>query len=253
MSFSDAWSAVVEFMESASTGTMTDDTMDSYKIALPSGLSSKGVDSCITFCTNSSRPKTFEALSKNTCCELLSTMTNWIFTNFRACASPESYFVRATIAEDSNPKSETDKQKVVLVGASNLNRSVASFSDLSLDFSNKSVADCTPSPENIGLLSDMLRQQHELGAKAFVFDIFGNIELRYKQYDGTTLLLFKGQGFHLDGKVVVCPVDLFKRTIDSMAPIFVALKDTPSVIILYPQCRGGFLEGVAMTLDIALQ
>jgi hypothetical protein len=89
---------------------MTSETMDSYKIALPSGLSSKGVDSCITFCTNISRPIAFEGLSKDTCCELLSTMLNWNFANFRACASPESYLVRATIAEDSNPKSETDKQ-----------------------------------------------------------------------------------------------------------------------------------------------
>jgi hypothetical protein len=78
----------------------------------------------------------------------------------------------------------------------------------------------------------MIRQQHEHGAKAFVLDIFGNIGLRYEQYDGTTSLPFKSQGkFHLGRKVVVCPADLFKRTIESMAPIFVALKDTPSVII----------------------
>jgi hypothetical protein len=31
--------------------------------------------------------------------------------------------------------------------------------------------------------------------------------------------------------VVVCPVDLFKRTVKSLAPIFVALKETPLVII----------------------
>jgi hypothetical protein len=120
---------------------------------------------------------------------------------------------------------------VVLIGASNLNRSLASFSDPSLDFSNKSVAGWTPTPENIRSLSDMIRQQQEHGAKAFVFDMFGNIGLRYEQYDGTTSLPFKSQGkFHLGGKVVVCPADLFKRTIESMAPIFVALKDTPSVI-----------------------
>jgi hypothetical protein len=65
-----------------------------------------------------------------------------------------------------------------------------------------------------------------------VFDIFGNIGLRYEQYDGTTSLPFKSQGkFHLGGKVVVCLADLFKRTIESMAPIFVALNDTLSVII----------------------
>jgi hypothetical protein len=78
----------------------------------------------------------------------------------------------------------------------------------------------------------MIRQQHELGAKAFVFDLFGNIGLRYEQYDGTTSLPFRSQGkFRLGGKVVECSADLFKRTIESMAPIFVALKETPCVII----------------------
>jgi hypothetical protein len=76
----------------------------------------------------------------------------------------------------------------------------------------------------------MIRQQQELGAKAFLFEIFSNIGLRNEQYDGTTSLPFKSQGkFHLGGKVVVCPAE--KRTIESIAPIFVALNDTPSVII----------------------
>jgi hypothetical protein len=202
ISYSDAWSAVVESMENASTGTTTCETMDSYKIALPSGLSSKGVDCCITFCTNSSRPIAFDGLSEDNCHELLSTMLNWNFTNFRACASPENYLARATIAEESNSKSGTGMQKVVLVGASNLNRSQSSFVDPSLVFSNKSVAGWTPVPENIRSLSDMIRQQQEQGAKAFVLNIFGNIGVRYEQYDSTTSLPFKSQGkFHLGGKL----------------------------------------------------
>jgi hypothetical protein len=144
VSFSDAWSAVVESMENASTGTMTYETMDSYKIAFPSGMSSKGVDCCITFCTNSSRPIAFDELSKDKCRKLLSTKLNWNFANFRACTSSESYLVRATIADDSNSKSGIGRQKVVLVGASNLNRSLSNFIDPSLDFSNKSVTDLTP-------------------------------------------------------------------------------------------------------------
>jgi hypothetical protein len=140
------------------TKETTYETMDSYNIALPCGLSSKGVDCCITFCTNSSRPIAFDGLSKDNCRELLSTILNWNFANFRACASPESYLVRATIVDNSNSKSGTGRQKVVLVGASNLNRSQSSFVDPSLDFSNKSVTGWTPTPENIRSLSDMIRQ-----------------------------------------------------------------------------------------------
>jgi hypothetical protein len=175
---------------------------------------------------------TFEGLSKDTCSELLSTMLTWNFVNFRACTSPESYLVRATIAENQKPTSETNKQKVTLIGASNLSRSTASFSDPSLTFTSKSIAGWTPTQENIRQLSETIGQQLELGAKAFVLDLLGNIGTRYKQYDGTTSLPFKSQGkFHLGGKVVNCPVDLFKKTIDTLAPIFGALKDTPSVII----------------------
>ncbi len=121
---------------------------------------------------------------------------------------------------------------MILIGASNLGRSAASFSDPSLTFTNKSIAGWTPTLENIKQLSDTIGQQLESGASAFILDLLGNIGTRYEQYDGTTSLPFKSQGkFHLAGKVVVCPVDLFKRTIDTMAPIFGALKETPSVII----------------------
>jgi hypothetical protein len=97
------WARVVEAMEYASTGSTTLDTMASYKVALPANLSMRKLDSCTTFCSNSSRPITFEGLSKDTCHELISNMLHWTFTNFKACA-------RATIADSVNPSSETEEE-----------------------------------------------------------------------------------------------------------------------------------------------
>jgi hypothetical protein len=164
------------------------DNMDSYKVALPSSLTAGCIDTCITFCTNNSRPITFEGLSKGTCSELLSSMLNWIFVNFRACASPESYLVRTTTADNSKSLSENGKQKVVLIGASNLKKSVASFTDPSFVYLDKSVPGWTPTASNIETMSTLIKEQCEGGATAFIFDVFGNIGIRYERFDGTTSL-----------------------------------------------------------------
>jgi hypothetical protein len=218
VSFNDVWSAVVEAMECASTGSTTYDNMDSYKVALPPGLAVECIDSCITFCTNSSHPRTFEGLSKGTCGELLSSMLNWIFVFFRACASPESYLARATTADNSHPESENCKQRVVLIGARNLKRSTASFTDPSLEYIDKSMAGWTPTPYNIKKLSELIQQQCDDGARAFIFYLLGKTGLMYEQFDGTTSVPFRSGGrYHLGGKAIVCPAELFKRTVDSIS------------------------------------
>jgi hypothetical protein len=138
---------------------------------------------------------------------------------------------------------ENGKQKVVLVGANNLKISATCFNDPSFDRKDKSVKGWTPTLDNIKMLAEMIRQQHDQGARDFVFDFFGNIGLRYEQFDGTMSLSFKSEGrFHLGGKAVVCPADLFKRMVDSMASVFTALNETPCVIIppmprwIFEQC-----------------
>jgi hypothetical protein len=108
---------------------------------------------------------------------------------------------------------------VVLAGASGLKRSPAHFNDLSFEYTEKSVAGWTPTPGNINELAEMIRLMCDQGTMAFVFNIFGNIGLRYEQFDAITALPFKSQGcFHLGGKIVTCPADLFRKTIESTAP-----------------------------------
>ncbi len=69
-------------------------------------------------------------------------------------------------------------------------------------------------------------------ASAFVFDLFGNSSVRFEQFDGSTSLPFKSQGgFHLGGKVIVSPPDIFKKTIAAVIPIMLEKKDMPCVVV----------------------
>jgi hypothetical protein len=92
----DSWAVLVAALDSCSSGASTLTNMDTYKVVLPSSLSSATLDSCTTFCTQSSRPITHAGLSKDNCCELLSSLLNSISTDFRACIDPEFYLARAT-------------------------------------------------------------------------------------------------------------------------------------------------------------
>jgi hypothetical protein len=115
---SESWMGAVVALEACSIGATQLEVMESYKVALPSTQQCLTIDSTITFCSNNSRPVTCTGLSKDRCCELLGSLPNCLFSNFRACASPEEYLVR----EDGKDKlsEKGSEQRIVLVGASNL-------------------------------------------------------------------------------------------------------------------------------------
>jgi hypothetical protein len=70
---------------------------------------------------------------------------------------------------------------------------------------------------------------------AFAFDIFGSTSVWYAQFDGTNLLPFKSQGqFHFGGKIVVSPLDLCKKTEDSVIPILSTRQNVPCLIVFVP-------------------
>jgi hypothetical protein len=117
LGFHDVRLELVAAMEENSSGSITLDVMDSYKLALPSTLQSRALDKTVTFCTNNSRPVTFAGLSKDRCDELLGSLLRCLFENFRACLRPEIYLARADV---TNIPSENTGKKVTLVGASNL-------------------------------------------------------------------------------------------------------------------------------------
>jgi hypothetical protein len=104
---------------------------------------------------------------------VISNLLNCIYTNFRACPSPENFLARTPVAE-IGIQSETDVQKVVLAGASNLKYSVAYFSNPSFTFIDHTTPGWMPTPENIAALRDSVRIHSTQKACAFVFNLFGN-------------------------------------------------------------------------------
>jgi hypothetical protein len=142
----EVWRGLVVAMDSLSSGAMQLDVMDSYKVLLPGSLQCRTLDKPLTFCSSSSRPVTFLGLPKDRCDELLSLLLNNIFTNFRACSRPEDDLVRA---DEITKGSETTEQKVILIGASNLNRACRSFEATDLTVENHSVPGWAPTVENI--------------------------------------------------------------------------------------------------------
>ncbi len=77
---------------------------------------------------------TYNGLSKDRCHELLSSLLNCLYANFRACASPKDYLERA---DGKNQQSEDSiGKKIVLIGASNLGHSVSHFAGSNMEFTN---------------------------------------------------------------------------------------------------------------------
>jgi hypothetical protein len=171
---------------------------------------------------------TFNGLSKDRCVELLGSLLNCVFANFRACSNPEDYLKRV---DETKKESDNTEQKVILVGASNLRNSRPHFDGASSRILDATVPGWTATPENI---SSMCKNTTAMvpRASAFVFDILGNSAVRFEQFDGTTSLPFKSNGiFHLGGNVVVSSPEIFKKLVDSVTPIFKAKGDRPCVIV----------------------
>jgi hypothetical protein len=84
----NVWRGLVAAMENFSTGATTLDTVETYKLVLPSTLHARLLDRPMTFCSNNSRPMTFNGLSKDSCSELLGLMLANIHEKFRACSRP---------------------------------------------------------------------------------------------------------------------------------------------------------------------
>jgi hypothetical protein len=224
----EAWHDTVTAMEMHSTGVTQLEVMESYKVVLPSSLTTRSLDKPVTFCSNNSRPVTFLGLPKGRCGELLGSLLKCIYDNFRACLRPENYLARA----DSNAKkSETTEILVALVGASNLRQSLHHFAATNMNFDDITQPGWQATTENVENLASIVEQKRE-SMTAFVFDIFGNGSVRFEQFDGTYSLPFKSHGtYHLGGKVVTTPPTTFKKLVENVLPVLKAKGDKPCIVI----------------------
>jgi hypothetical protein len=159
---------------------------------------------------------------------LLGSLLKFLFENFRACARPEAYLVRA---DETINQSEKSESIVTLVGASNLGYSMAHFSDSNMTIVGITVAGWTPCPENISQMIATVEEKTKTST-AFVFDLLGNSSVRFEQFDGTTSLPFKSNGkFHLAGKVITTPPEIFKKVVHAITPIIKAIGSKPCIVL----------------------
>jgi hypothetical protein len=100
-----------------------------------------------------------------------------------------------------------------------------------------SIPGWTPNPGNVTKLKLEVERLATEGVSSFVFDLHSNTALRYAQFDGSTSLPYKSQGrYHLEGNVVTSPMDLFKKSVESVLPIYLAT-GTANCVIIPPQPR----------------
>jgi hypothetical protein len=106
------------------------------------------------------------------------------------------------------------------------------FNDASFKYVDNSSPGWKPTPDNIVAVRDNVRVHVAQHVSAFVFDLLGNSLVRFEQFDGSLSLPYKSQGkFHLGGKVVVSPPDVFKKTVSAIIPILLEKKDIPCIVV----------------------
>jgi hypothetical protein len=123
------------------------------------------------------------------------------------------------------------EKKVTLIGASNLGQSLSHFADPDFVFDGITVPGWTPSTDNVAKMVSLVECKTKDSA-AFVFNLLGNSSVRFEQFDGTTAIPFKSNGkFHLAGKLVATPPEIFKKVVENITPILKAKGDKPCVVV----------------------
>ncbi len=154
-----------------SLGTTRLDTMISHKVALPSSLSVTNLDFFVTFASNSSRPITFEGLSKYTCDELLCSLLGSIWEKHNWDTGPED-----GARWSQQPKTHfcwLQGPWTVLYGL---------FTSWLFGL-----------PDSIEELTKETRYCVDIGAVAFVFDLFCSTSVRCEQFDDSSASLSKAR------------------------------------------------------------
>jgi hypothetical protein len=211
--------------------------MDTYKVALPQGLSELSPVCSLTFCAVSSRPVTLKGLPKDTLSELVGTLLHTVNRDFQTCSNPENFLVRDFMTEEPG----TETQKVILLGASNLGHCAVRFRNLGIAVVDLTIPGWIATPENVTALMEKLDKIHCSTQDRIVFDLYGNLAYRFEQFDGTLSLPYKSDNrYHLAGKVVTCPLTVFKKIVDSTAILFASKKHCSVVIVPpLPRCLFG--------------
>jgi len=183
----EVWNNIASKTIERSAGQTTLNNVESYTISLPASLDFGAPDKPTTFYTNCSRPSVLYGVDQGTSVELLHTVGKVLDRDFKIPVGTGSKPASARTADSV----QEHVKRVVLVGASNLKRAVASLEAEGLEVIDL----CTPgwvvSPANVDKLVSLLKNSNHCQNTAFVFDLFGNSSFRAALFDGSTIMPVK--------------------------------------------------------------
>jgi hypothetical protein len=119
--------------------------MDTYKVPLPANLAVTPNFQSTIFCSTSSRPVTQRGLPKDSVSDLLRCLIETIHNDFKTCASPENFLTRPPLIV----RLEALEQKIVVIGASNLNQCANHLEQAGYKVDNLCMPGWIASPDNI--------------------------------------------------------------------------------------------------------
>ena len=207
--------------------------MEYQIVPLPLSLDPNSPDKPFTFVISSSHPSSLIGLDKGAVGELLSAtsavLSRSLMVHVGTGVCPESAIQEVGVQDNV--------KTVVLVGASVLGRTAGRLTEEGYKVIDMCIPGWKIAPENVAEVVGRLRTVPLGSNMAVILDLFGNSCFRAKLFDGSTTLPIKGNGhFHLPGEVTVCGEDIFARLVDTVGPIFDAVKGR-LLVVLPPQPR----------------
>jgi hypothetical protein len=187
-----------------------------YCVALPTSLEPGSPLEPVKFYTSSSHTtvRSFDSMASH---ELIRTLVDLLQSKFATDANSEDLLFREPAEQESGGK---DPKKFIVIGGSNLSKTVTHLVSNGLTVLDLTVRGWTPTAENIQKACDSLKTVPNLVDYVIIFDVLGNITFRQEQLDGTLALPHKVNGVHhLSGTVHVCSHSTLKTIIKSLKPI----------------------------------
>jgi hypothetical protein len=150
-----------------------------YCVALPTSLEPGSLLEPVKFYTSSSHTvRSFDSAASH---ELFRAPS---LTKFATDANSEDLLFRVPTKQESGGK---DPKKFIVVGGSNLGKTVTHLAANGLTVLDLTVRGWTPTAENIQKTCEVLKAIPSISDYVIIFNVLGNITFRQEQLDGTLL------------------------------------------------------------------
>jgi hypothetical protein len=228
LGFKDCWTKTVQLSMANSAGVSRLSNVESYTLCAPASIDKDAVLVSWTFFTDSTRPSLLKGLDKGQQSVLLDLLAVSLERDFHIppCIGsiPENALQGSQVKEPF--------KKIILVGASILKKTCVFLETLGFETVDLCGPGWIATPAAVAELRAKLESINISSDTAVVFDVFGNSTTRVELYDGSTSLPVKiGNGFHLPGTVQVCTDNIFEKIIETVMPLFLAVKDNMRIIV----------------------